>query len=152
MKKILFTVFFVVLAKTSYANTEVGKWNFVKDADYCYIGSYPTTLDIPEGKKRGDVYILVYRINKSKDSIIQIQAGYPYDEEKTVDVKIDKMNYKFYPNEDSAWTDNDSKVIYAMQRGIELKVTGHSKRGTKTTDVYTLNGFTAAFNKLTNDC
>ena len=39
-----------------------------------------------------------------------------------------------------------------MKKGVDLSVTGISKRGTKTTDTYTLNGFTAAYNKLSKDC
>ena len=39
-----------------------------------------------------------------------------------------------------------------MKKGIDLKVTGISSRGTKTSDKYTLKGFTDAYNQLTNDC
>ena len=53
---------------------------------------------------------------------------------------------------DSAWTNNDNEVIYAMKKGIQLTVFGISSRETKTIDTYTLNGFTAAYNKLINDC
>ena len=134
------------------ADLEKGTWNFVKDTDYCYIGSLPTFLDIPEGKKRGKSYILIYRINKDPEAIIQINSGYPYKEKEPVNVKIDKKNYEFYSEDDSAWTNNDKEIIYAMKKGVDLSVTGISKRGTKTTDTYTLNGFTAAYNKLSKDC
>ena len=53
---------------------------------------------------------------------------------------------------DSAWTDDDDKVILAMKKGLELVVTGQSSRGTVTNDNYTLKGFTAAFNKLNTEC
>ena len=62
------------------------------------------------------------------------------------------MSYEFYSQDDSAWTDSDSKIIYAMKKGIDLIVTGVSSRGTKTVDEYTLKGFTDAYNKLTDDC
>ena len=52
----------------------------------------------------------------------------------------------------AAWTEDDAKVIFAMKKGLELKVTGESSRGTVTVDTYTLNGFTAAYNKLTKEC
>ena len=39
-----------------------------------------------------------------------------------------------------------------MKKGLELKVTGESSRGTVTNDTYTLNGFTAAYNKLIEEC
>ena len=52
----------------------------------------------------------------------------------------------------AAWTEEDAKVIFAMKKGLELKVTGESSRGTVTNDKYTLNGFTAAYNKLIEEC
>ena len=79
-----------------YIHIEIGKWNFADDEIYCIIGSYPIKQDIPEGKKRGDTFVLVYRMNKSPDAIIEIRAGYPYDEKKPVEIKIDKNYYKFY--------------------------------------------------------
>ena len=46
----------------------------------------------------------------------------------------------------------DKEVIFAMKKGIKLTVKGESSRGTKTTDIYTLKGFTVAYNQLFNDC
>jgi len=153
-KNIIFYVIFISLFLTNIAKAEIekGKWNFIKEKEYCYIGSLPIKTDIPEGKSRGDVYILVYRINRSKESIVQINAGYPYKEGNPVIITVDKSQYEFYSKEDSAWTKNDNDVIYAMKKGNIFKVAGISSRGTKTIDEYTLTGFTAAYNKLTNDC
>ena len=67
-------------------------------------------------------------------------------------VKIDKADYTFYSEDETAWTNEDSEIIYAMKKGNYLTVIGESSRGTKTKDTYTLKGFTAAFNKLINDC
>ena len=155
MKKFsIFIIFLVSILKSTlvFSNIEKGNWNFIKDIDYCYIGSAPTKIEIPEGKTRGDPYILVYRINKNPEAIIQIYAGYNYKKGESVKVKIDKKNYEFFSEDDSAWTNDDSKIIYAMKKGVELVVTGFSSRGTKTVDTYTLNGFTASYNKLTKDC
>ena len=150
--RLFFLVFLVFPTSILLANIEKGKWNFVKEDDYCYIGSLPISSDIPEGKIRGEVYILVYRINKNPDAIVQINSGYPYKNEEPVNIRIDKKNYEFYADGDSAWTNNDNEVIYAMKKGINLIVFGISSRGTKTIDTYTLNGFTTAYNKLTKDC
>ncbi|MDC0056745.1 invasion associated locus B family protein [Alphaproteobacteria bacterium] len=149
-----FLIFIIILAfaSLSLANVEKGKWNFVKETEYCFIGSAPIETDIPEGKQRGITYILVYRINKSKDAIVQIAAGYPYKKEQNVSVTIDNSQFDFYSDDDAAWFNDDNKVIYAMKKGIKLTVKGESSRGTKTTDIYTLKGFTAAYNQLFNDC
>ena len=149
-----FFIFILILtfATSSYANVEMGKWNFIIEVDYCFIGSAPVETDLPESKQRGNTYILVYRINKSKDAIVQIAAGYPYKKDQNVDVTIDNVQFDFYSDDDTAWSNDDNKVIFAMKKGIKLTVNGESSRGTKTTDIYTLKGFTAAYNQLFNDC
>ena len=147
-------VFVIFITKQSLS-IEKGKWSFVKDEDWCYIGSSPIKSDLPETKKRGDNYILVYKIIGSDENIIQIEAGYKYNLDKKINVKIDDSNFNFYSTEDSsetAWANDDNKVIYAMKKGLELILTGESTRGTKTNDIYTLKGFTKAVNQLNNDC
>ena len=157
MKKVASTflvVCIVFIAKQSMS-LEKGKWSFVKDNDWCYIGSSPIKSDLPDTKKRGENYILVYKIIGSEENIIQIEAGYKYNLDKKINVKIDNANYDFYSTEDSsetAWTNDDNKVIYAMKKGLELTLTGESARGTTTNDVYTLKGFTNAVNQLNQDC
>ena len=151
---IFFNFIFILFSNTAYA-LEKGKWIFIKNDEYCYIGSIPIETDLPKEKKRGDTYILVYKIVGNQDSVIQIEAGYNYKLNKDIIIKIDSTNYKFYTTEDvsdSAWTKDDAKVIFAMKKGLELVITGESSRGTITNDTYTLKGFTSAFDQLTKDC
>ena len=157
MKKIVstFLVVCAVLITKQSISIEKGKWSFVKDDDWCYIGSSPYKSDLPDTKKRGENYIIVYKIIGSEENIIQIEAGYKYNLDKKINVKIDNADYEFYSTEDSsetAWTNDDKKVIYAMKKGLELTLTGESTRGTTTNDVYTLKGFTNAVNLLNKDC
>ena len=157
MKKVasIFLVVCIVFIAKQSMSLEKGKWSFVKDNDWCYIGSSPINSDLPDTKKRGENYILVYKIIGSEENIIQIEAGYKYNLDKKINVKIDNANYDFYSTEDSsetAWTNDDKKVIYAMKKGLELTLTGESARGTITNDVYTLKGFTNAVNQLNQDC
>ena len=112
-------------------------------------------IKISQEELAGDNYILVYKIIGNEENIIQIEAGYKYNLDKKINVKIDNTNFDFYSTEDSsetAWTNDDKKVIYAMKKGLELILTGESTRGTITNDVYTLKGFTNAVNQLNNDC
>ena len=151
---IFFNFILLLFSNTAYA-LEKGKWIFVKDDEYCYIGSIPIETDLPKEKKRGDTYILVYKIVGNQDSVIQVEAGYNYKLNKDIIIKIDSTNYKFYTTEDvsnSAWTKDDAKVIFAMKKGLELVIIGESSRGTITNDTYTLKGFTSAFDQLTKDC
>ena len=154
----IFLKFLIVLyvALPSVLNAlEVGKWSFEKTDEYCYIGSLATETDLPSDKKRGDFYVLVYKNIGNPDTVVQIEAGYSYKVKSDIIISIDKGEYVFYTTEDlstAAWTADDAKVSFAMKKGLELKVTGESSRGTVTVDTYTLNGFTAAYNKLTEEC
>ena len=153
MKKIIiFTIFLNLFLSYKLSAIEPGKWTFVLEDNYCYIGSAPIKEE-GDYTKRGLTYVLVYRINKSPDKIVQVTAGYNYDESKPVILKIDQTTFDFFGKEDSAWTsDKDKEVIFAMKKGITLIVEGYSSRGTLTVDTYTLKGFTAGFNKLSKDC
>ncbi len=150
----LFTLFLILNVTPTYS-LDKGSWSFVKTDEYCYIGSLPVESDLSPDKKRGQHYILVYKNIGNPDTIVQIEAGYDYKLETEIIVNIDKGTYTFYTTKDipgAAWTEEDSKVIFAMKKGLKLVVTGESSRGTITNDTYTLNGFTASYNKLIDDC
>ena len=152
--KIIFTFFLMLLAFEA-KSLEEGKWSFVKTDEYCYIGSLATETDLSPEKNRGEFYILVYKNIGSSETVIQIEAGYDYEVGSDIIVNIDKGEYIFYTTDDlpsAAWTNDDNKVIFAMKKGLKLIVTGESSRGTVTNDTYTLNGFTSAYNKLSEDC
>ena len=152
---IKFLIALYVALPNSLMALEVAKWSFEKDEGYCYIASLAIETDLPSDKKRGNFYILVYKFIGNPDTVVQIEAGYNYKVNSDVIAYIDKGEYKFYTNEEiptAAWTEDDAKVIFAMKKGLELKITGESSRGTVTNDIYTLNGFTAAYNQLINDC
>ena len=157
MLKILltFTIILLVNFSSNSFALEKGSWTLTKDNDWCYIGSLPIKSDLSETKKRGENYILVYKIIGSDENIVQVEAGYQYNLDKDILVKIDNTSFKFYSTEDSsetAWTDNDEKVVFSMKKGLELVLSGQSSRGTITNDTYTLKGFTSAVNKLNKDC
>ena len=157
MQKTLLTFIIILFANISnnLFALEKGSWTLTTDNDWCYIGSLPIKSDLPETKKRGENYILVYKIIASDQNIVQVEAGYQYNLDKDIIVKIDNTSFEFYSTEDSsetAWTNNDEKIIYAMKKGLELVLSGQSTRGTKTNDTYTLKGFTSAINKLNKEC
>ena len=90
---------------------------------------------------------------KRQAEYVRIDAGYPYDPNKYVKVSIDGNNYQFFGENDSAWSMKDDRLIIdAMKAGKELTVVGYSQRGTETTDIYTLIGFTNAYNSMQKDC
>jgi hypothetical protein len=157
MNKTLFALIIILFSSVSNSlfALERGSWTLSKNDDWCYIGSLPIKSDLPDTKKRGENYILVYKIIGSDENIVQVEAGYQYNLDEDIVVTIDNTSFKFYSTEDSsetAWTNNDEKVVYAMKKGLVLVLSGQSSRGTITNDTYTLKGFTSAINKLNKDC
>ncbi len=71
MKKtvLTFTSLIIFLMSSQLFALEKGKWTFIKQDDWCYIGSLPIKSDLPKSKKRGNNYILVYKIIGSDENI-----------------------------------------------------------------------------------
>ena len=150
------TLLLIFISTKLYAvEAEIGKWNFFKEENYCFIISLPTKEEGDyDPSNRGDTYIMVYRINKNTDSVFQANAGYNYNKNQPIEITIDNSKYELFSDgDDIAWAKNkDKDLIYAMKKGNTLLLKGTSSRGTLTTDTYTLKGFTVAFNKLSKDC
>ena len=152
MKNFLTTLLFVSIFSFSLSSYANGSWDFFNYDEYCFIQSAPIKTEIPEGKSRGDNGIIVYKMHKSSDIIVQISPGFDYKSVDSVDVKIDDGEYEFYTDTDVAWSKDDKKTIFAMKKGLELISIGISSKGTKVVDTFSLKGFTSAISKLTNDC
>ena len=149
---LLFILFFANRALSIEA--EIGKWNFFKEKDYCFIISLPLQEEGDyDPSNRGDTYIMVYRINNNPEPTLQINAGYNYDKDKSILIDIDNIEYElFSEGDDSAWSNEEEKIIIAMKKGSTLILKGTSTRGTLTRDTYTLKGFTASYKKLLKGC
>ena len=115
----------------------------------CYIVSVPKS---EKGKytKRGDVYVLVTRSPSIGAGIVSFHAGYPFGEDAEVSVNIDGDEMILFTDKETAWAyqGDDKLFIQKMRNGKKMIVVGFSKRGTKTTDTYSLFGFTQAYETI----
>ena len=79
----------------------------------------------------------------------------PTKKGSAVTVVIDGQKFDLFTQGSTAWAKDektDSALARAMIRGRKMTVTGTSMRGTKTVDVYSLSGFTAAYKTIGRDC
>jgi invasion protein IalB len=133
-------------------------WNlYVVEGDekVCYIASEPTKQ---EGtyKSRGNPFIIVARIpsNPPIDEV-SVRAGYTYKKDSEVSVRIDGKPFSFFTNAEQAWaksSEEDKAAIAAMRRGKQALVQATSTRDTKSSDTYSLSGFSDAYAALTTAC
>ncbi|SVD96237.1 uncharacterized protein METZ01_LOCUS449091 [marine metagenome] len=129
--------------------------SFVEDGQRnCYIASAPTK-EKGNYTKRGPAYVQITRRHHSDIEVVSFQAGYRFKEESEVAVQIDGTSYKLFTDAETAWAYNeegDRQLIESMRQGTRMLVIGTSWRGTKTTDTYSLIGFTKAHKKILDAC
>ena len=136
-----------------------GKWEAYsyseKGKKVCYIGSQPTSAK-GDYTQRGKIYVMVtHRPALKLFNEVSFITGYTYEKDSDVDLRVDSNSFKLFTYEDSAWAVNgeeDRKLVSAMKAGSNMVVVGNSSRGTKTTDTYSLSGFTAAYNAISKAC
>lgn len=121
----------------------------------CYVSSTPLDMS-PKNVRRGDVFMqVVHNTGDDSRNVVSIIAGYAYEESSVTVANIGGAEFRLFTDGDAAWnptTDQDGDMIAAMIRGSRLVVTGVSARGTQTTDVYSLLGFTAAHKAISEAC
>lgn len=121
----------------------------------CYMVGRPISTK-PKNVKRGKVWILITHRPYSKSrNVISVFAGYPYKPNSDAKVTIDDKSYSLFTKDETAWTKStstDATMVEAMRAGRRLTVEGLSKRGTKTTDRFSLKGFTRAHDAIGKAC
>ncbi|SDE81504.1 invasion associated locus B family protein [Rhodospira trueperi] len=121
----------------------------------CYIASRPQK-DQGNYTRRGDIFAIVsHRPAEGASNVVSFVAGYPYKEQSEVSVTVDGRNaFTLFTHDETAWAydEDDAKLVTAMKAGSEMVVVGTSSRGTRTTDTYSLMGFTNAHEAITGEC
>lgn len=139
--------------------SEHGKWTayyFVENGQkVCYMTSTPIT-DAGNYTKRGDIaaFITHWPSKESKD-VFSYVAGYPYKKNSDVNISIGGSKFSLFTQGEMAWAtdmDTDRRLINSIKKGSKMIVKGTSQRGTLTTDTYSLEGSTAAYNAITKAC
>ena len=136
-----------------------GEWTaFAEGSDaakLCYAASAPIKK---EGKytSRGDTAVLVtHNLGDGSFDVVSVVAGYDYQPNEDVLAQVDTKKYTMFSKGDRAWNaenTSDKAMVGDMKRGNNLLVVGTSSRGTRTTDTYSLIGFTKAYQAISKAC
>jgi hypothetical protein len=136
-----------------------GKWAAYSFKDggkkVCYMASAPTKQQ-GKYKQRGQPYALVTNRPATKSrGEVNFVAGYKFKKGAPVKVVVNKQKFELFSTDDRAWSPDvamDDSLVKAMVRGSKMVVLGVSSRGTKTTDTYSLSGFTATKKLIDRAC
>lgn len=125
----------------------------------CFVVATPKNM-LPRNVKRGDVFFIVTNWGNGHWQP-SIEIGYPFksNAKSSVSIGSDKFSL-FTDNDDSsgnggAWLrekSDETRLVRAMKGGSSMTVKGTSKRGTLTTDRYSLSGITAALAAASKSC
>lgn len=121
----------------------------------CYMTSLPKK-SVGKYKTRGNIQAFVthepgYKVRDQ----VSFTAGYTHKKASEIEVRVGGRTYRLFTKGKYAWARNakqDKAMIRAMQAGAKMVVRGASSRGTKTTDTYSLAGFTAAYGEINKAC
>jgi len=121
----------------------------------CYMISMPKRT-LPRGARRGKVYMTVtHRPAARVRDEINVIIGYPFRKDSEAQIRVGRQSAPMFTDGDGAWlydSKAEARLVSAMKKGSKLVVKGTSARGTRTTDSYSLLGFTAAHNAITQAC
>ena len=150
----------------AHAATSIGtfkQWGAYTSSDsngkMCFVASQPQNSQYQPNNvsSRDPVFFMVTSIpGKNIRNEASTIIGYPFADNVKVTVEIDGGNqFVMFTDKDSAWIENpaqESDLIAAMKGGTRMVVIGKSRRGTLTTDTYSLSGVTAALDAMAKEC
>lgn len=121
----------------------------------CWAATKPTDKEF-NGGNRGDVFLMISVYpDTGVETEVSILSGYQYDESRTVQAKIGSQNFSFFAAQDGAWLETrneERQIITAMRRGAKATVTGYAEGGGRSTDTFSLLGFTKAYEAAKKAC
>jgi hypothetical protein len=134
-------------------------WEAYKNNDargaVCWAVTQPQTKE-PATAKRDPIYFIITtwpKQNISNEPSIVI--GYQFKDAGQATVEVGSDKFSFFTKADGAWLNDkavEARLIAALRSNGEMTVKGFSKRGTLTTDTYSLKGLSAALDKVSEGC
>ena len=123
----------------------------------CFASSVPTNSQGNyDPNNRGEIRVFVsHGPGEAERNVVQFTAGYKHKRHSDVSVNIDGRKFTLFTIEGRSYAESeedDIAMISAMRRGSRMTVVGTSSRGTRTTDTYSLSGFTKTKNLIDKIC
>jgi len=122
----------------------------------CYMISVPKTKN-PKSLRHGNPFITItHKPAREIRNELNFIVGYSFQKGSTVSVSVDKKKRNdLFTDGDGAWgydAKQDDAMVATMKRGNSLTMNAKSGRSNATSYRFSLSGFTAAHNAITNSC
>ena len=121
----------------------------------CYMISIPKSKQ-PSSVTHGEVYITItHRPRRKVTNEVNLVVAYDFKTGSEVRGSIGSSRFTMFTEGKGAWNydqSDDAKMVSGMKRGNTLVIRATSSRGTSTSYRFSLAGFTAAYNAITQEC
>ncbi len=137
-------------------------WSTFRDqpqdgAAVCYMISQPSQpAKLPDGLQRRPAFIMIsHWPGRQEFGVVRLNSGFDYRRGAAVLLSVDGRTFELYGDGQDGWTfglDDDAKIVGAMKKGLKAEISAKAARGFDATDVFSLQGFTAAYSKISEAC
>lgn len=136
-----------------------GDWDVFEGTEgkgkVCYMASIAKETK-GAAPRKDKSYVMVMRRPAAKNlGVVSVTSGYVFKDlsEPVAEIGTEKLPlYTSAKTPDTAWARDDAKVVQAMLKGQTMVVKGTPAKGDATTDTYSLNGISKAYQKLNKAC
>jgi len=141
-------------AKATYRD-----WNvFVRETDgdkICFAATEATDKS-PKSVNHGDVFFLIatWKSGSAKEQP-SLMTGYTLNAKPEPVLRIGSDKWDMYSSENEAFIESASeeqRLIRAMRRGADMRISAVSQRGTATSYIISLRGVSAALDRAQEEC
>ncbi len=121
----------------------------------CYMISIPKSKQ-PSNVNHGEVYMTItHRPRRKVTNEVNLVVGYDLKTGSEIRGSIGTTSYTMFTEGRGGWNfdqADDTKMVGGMKKGNTLVISATSARGTNTSYRFSLAGFTAAYNAITQEC
>ena len=136
-----------------YKNWESFTFNDSK-GKICFAQTIPT-LRSPKNLKRDDSRLFVtFRKEEKMKNEISVTSGHVYKQSSVI-AKSGKNDFTFFTQGKFAWIsdgEEEFNLIKIMKKASKLSISATDLNGNKTQDLYSMMGFTKAYNTAKKSC
>lgn len=131
---------------------------FVREVDgdkICFAATEATDKS-PKSVNHGDVFFLIatWKSGAAKEQP-SLMTGYGLNAKPEPELRIGSDKWEMYTSENEAFIESASeeeRLVRAMRKGADMRVSAVSQRGTATSYVISLRGVSAALDRAADEC
>ena len=136
-----------------YKNWEAFAYNDGKDK-VCFAQTIPTERSPKNLKRDASRLFVTFRKEEKIKNEVSVTSGYIYKQSSVI-AKSGKNEFSFFSQGKFAWVsdgEEEFNLIKVMKKASKLSISASDLKGNKTKDLYSMMGFTKAYNAAKKNC